>query len=650
MCGISGWVSGNGQSPDRDVLTRMTRALAHRGPDAEGIVIEGPVGLGHRRLSIIDLRATNNQPLRDVSGRYLLVFNGEIYNYREVRKELEARGHRLQTDGDTEVLLEAIKEWGPAALDRLIGMFAFALWDTARQRMLLGRDRLGKKPLFYARLPDGGIAFASEPRALALHPDVDASVDPAGLAQYLRLNYVPCDRTLFAGVESLPPACYAEFGAGAGLKITRYWDLAARFRDKRSFRSEDEAAEALNALIDDAVRLRLVSDVPLGAFLSGGVDSSTIVAAMLKQREASSVLTFTSGFREDSYDESPQAERLARHFGVTHRTQHVDAATVDLLPAVIATAAEPLADTSALPMYFLSDFTRRSVTVALSGDGGDECFAGYETYVAGKLHRIAAHTPAWLRRHAPALADRLLPVDHRKVGWPEKVRRLTAALAKDFPRAHASWRDIFAEQEMQGLMRPEWRDDARRGADLFDDYFGRHFAEVADCDPLDQATYVDIKTWLPDDILVKADRTSMARSLEVRCPLLDHRIVEFAAQLAPDLKLKGYAKKHILRHSQRDRLPDWVLNQPKRGFNAPVSHWMLGPLRELCHDTLFSERMRQWFDAGELRRIWDDHEQRRRDNGLKLFGLMSVGLFLDGATRATSSPPDQAPAPRAVNV
>ncbi len=636
MCGITGWVSGTGASPDREVLVRMTRAIAHRGPDAEGIVIDGPAGLGHRRLSVLDLSTTNNQPMRDTTGRFLLVFNGEIYNFREIRRDLESRGHAFTTNGDTEVLLEAIKEWGPAALDRLIGMFAFALWDRSRQRLLLARDRLGKKPLFFARLPRGGIAFASEPRALAVHPEVTGDIDPVALAHYLRLNYVPCNRSLFAGVESLPPACYAEFDLAAGLKVVRYWDLAAKFREKRAFRSEAEAAEELAALIDDAVRLRLVSDVPLGAFLSGGVDSSTIVASMLRQRDAASVFTFSSGFLEDSYDESPMAERLAGDFGVVHRTQKLDVGTLDILPAVVATAAEPLADTSALPMFFLSGFTRQSVTVALSGDGGDECFAGYETYVADKLHRIAGHSPRWLREHAHGLLERFLPVDHRKVGWPEKLRRFSSALTLDFPRAHASWRDIFGEQELLALMQPAWRAQvlSADGTGLFADYFARHFADVAGCDPVDQGTYVDIKTFMADDILVKADRMTMAHSLEARCPLLDHRVVEFAARLPVELKLRGFSKKHILRQSQRSRLPGWVLDRPKQGFNAPISHWLLGPLRELCQQTLFSDGMRTWFDTERLRQLWNDHEKKTRDNGLKLFGLLTVGLFLEAVAKA----------------
>ena len=609
----------------------MIRSLAHRGPDAEGMLIDGPIALGHRRLSVLDLSAAANQPMSDATGRYTLVFNGEIYNFRDLRARLEQIGHTFATNSDTEVVLEAISAWGTAALDSLVGMFALALWDKRQQRLLLARDRLGKKPLFYAHLPGRALAFASEPRAVAVHPSVHGDVDATSLAHYLRLNYVPCNRTLFTGIESLPPACYAEFDTQRGLRLTRYWDLAAKFRDKRHFRSRGEAAEALAALIDDAVRIRLVSDVPLGALLSGGIDSSTVVASMRRERDPASILTFSSGFVEDSYDESPVAAGLAGELGVVHRTQTLDPGTNDLLPAVMASSAEPLADSSMLPMFFLSQFTRQQVTVALSGDGGDECFAGYETYLADKLHRIARHSPRWLRERLPRALDAVLPVDHRKVAWPEKLRRFSSGLALDSARAHASWRDIFAHGELQDLMRRDLHqhDSPGTSQELFDDYFANHFADVAECDPLDQASYVDIKTWLVDDILVKTDRASMAHALEVRCPLLDHRVVEFGAQLPVDLKLRGFDKKHILKLSQRSRLPDRILKRPKQGFNAPVSHWVRGPLRELCEDTLFSPTVCEWFDQRAIRRLWRDHLTRERDNGLKLFGLLTVGLFLN---------------------
>jgi len=646
MCGIAGIVAAPGQSPDRNAIARITRALAHRGPDAEGIVVNGAAAFGHRRLSVLDLSAVSNQPMWDGSRRWLLVFNGEIYNYEALRKELQALGHSFVTRGDTEVLLEALKAWGPAALDKCMGMFAFALWDTHSGQLLLGRDRLGKKPLFYCMLPGGGIAFASEPRALATHPAVAGRVDPVALAQYLRLNYVPCNRSLFEGVRSLPPATWATFEPGGQLKVRQYWDLAACFHDKRRPASVGEAAEELRALIDDAVRLRLVSDVPLGAFLSGGVDSSTIVASMLQQRSPASIFTFTSGFKEDSFDESPLAEQLASQFGLTHRTQTLDPATLDLLPAVIATSGEPLADTSALPMYFLSRFTRQHVTVALSGDGGDECFAGYETYVADRMHRLASVLPVGLRGGLYGVLDKMLPVDHSKVGLPEKLRRFSAALAQPGEQAHASWRDIFREHELGSLMQADWRSRVGAAADggLFEEYFAPHFNAVRGCHPLDQATYVDIKTWMVDDILVKADRTSMANSLEVRCPLLDYRVVEFAARLPPEMKLRGFDKKHVLKASQRGRVPDAVLDRKKAGFNAPLSQWLLGPLRGLAQDVLSSGPMREWFDEAGLQALWRQHETRERDNGLKLFGLVTVGLFLRSAAEQGAAPALQIPA------
>lgn len=635
MCGIAGLIARPGQVPDLEVLTRVTRRLAHRGPDAEGVVIQGMAAFGHRRLSVLDLSAASNQPMRDHSRRWLLVFNGEIYNYRELRRELQDLGHRFSTQGDTEVFLEALKAWGPAAVERCLGMFAFALWDAQAQRLLLGRDRLGKKPLFYAELPGGGLAFASEPAALAEHPDLGARIDPVALAHYLRLNYVPCNRSLFAGVQSLPPGTVAEFVPGGRVAPRSYWDLAACFRDKATGLSLGEAADQLRALIDDAVRIRLVSDVPLGAFLSGGLDSATIVASMMRQGPPADVLTFTSGFREDSFDESPQAEALAREFGLTHRTQMLDPVHLDLLPAVVAAAGEPLADTSALPMYYLARFTRQHVTVALSGDGGDECFAGYETYVADRLHRWGNRLPSKLVSGTHSVLDRLLPVDHKKVGLAEKLRRFTGSLNQPFERAHASWRDIFRPNELAEVMHPDWRGSlgASLDAQLHEAYFEPHYRAVAGCHPLDQASYVDIKTWLVDDVLVKSDRTSMANSLEVRCPLLDHRVVEFAARLPHWMKLRGFDKKHVLKASQRGRLPERVLDRRKQGFSAPVSGWLLGPLREQAHDALFSDAMREWFDQSALRSLWQEHERRDRDHGYKLYGLLSVALFLRQLSR-----------------
>jgi asparagine synthase (glutamine-hydrolysing) len=607
----------------------MTDRLAHRGPDASGVEELGPVVLGHRRLSVIDVSEANNQPLFDVAHTVAIAFNGEIYNFREIRAELERSGAHFRTQGDTEVVVEAYKRWGDDCLLRFNGMFAFALWDIRRQRLLLARDRAGEKPLFYAELPGGGLAFASEPRALRAHPQVGREVDPIGLAHYLTLNYTLGRHTLLRGVRRLPPGHCLSLEAGRPPVLRRYWDLAAVFRDKTPFVSEADAAEQLLALMDDAVRIRLVSDVPLGAFLSGGVDSSAIAGAMARALPASQVHTFSMGFGEPSFDEVDSARAVAAHLGLDHKDEIIGSNVEKILQALVTAADEPLADTSVIPTYLLAEFSRGYVTVVLSGDGGDECFAGYETNVADRLHHVLGWLPGGLARGMSRVADALLPVTFSKVSLDYKIRHFLKALHLDFPRAHASWRNIFSPGERAEVMHSWWREvEGDAEADCFAE-FEPHFAEVASCHFVDQASYVDIKTWLPDDILVKVDRATMAHSLEARAPLLDHRLIEFAASLPPEWKLRGLRKKHLFKESLRGRLPDWVLDRKKEGFNSPMTKWLAGPLRPLAQDALHSTALEEWVRPDAIERLWREQDARIRDNSLKLFGLICFSLWLN---------------------
>ena len=627
MCGIAGWLSWT-EPPDAAVVARMCDALAHRGPDAAGLEDLGPLVLGHRRLSVIDVAERSNQPMFDHARRYAIAYNGELYNYRELRRELEADGARFLTASDTEVVLEAYKAWGSACLERFNGMFALALWDIARRCLFLARDRAGEKPLYYAPFPGGGLAFASEPGALLLHPGVSRGVDPLALNQYLAFNYTLGESCMARGVRRLPPAHFMLAGAGTGLAPRRYWDLAGAFREKRRFVSEDEAAEALGALIDDAVRLRMVSDVPLGAFLSGGIDSATVVAAMTRQGEASRVRTFTVGFDETGFDEVPAARRVAGFLGVDHSDATLHPLSDELRAALAAAAAEPLADSSSLPTWLLSRFARQRVTVALSGDGGDECFAGYPTYAADRLRRMLGWMPRWCARGMQRSAERLLPASFSKVGYDEKLRRFAAGFALDAQRAHCTWRIIFDAEERAALLRPDAATALQGGeADPFAP-FDSHFAEVSDCDFLDQAMYVDIKTWLPDDILAKVDRASMAHSLEVRAPLLDHRLMEFAASLPVAWKMRGLRGKRLLRLAQTARLPRETVQAGKRGFNAPVSHWLGGPLLDFAREALGQRLVQEWIEPRAMERLLNEHASRRRDHGLKLLGLIGFALWL----------------------
>lgn len=628
MCGIAGWVAVCGNQPDAEILDSMVSVLSARGPDASGSVLKGRVALAHRRLAVLDLSAASNQPMWDRDGRYLLIYNGEIYNYKEIRAELENCGVLFHTSGDAEVLLESYKMWGTQSLKRFNGMFAFAIWDAEQQTLFMARDRIGKKPLYYATLPNGDLIFASETGALLRHPLLDSSIDPLALAYYLQLNYAAGSRCLVSGILSLPPGCFAVLKNNCSVTVSSYWDLAACFRDKRYFRTDKEASEELSALIDDAVRIRQISDVPLGAFLSGGIDSSTIVASMLKQVHAPAIQTFSSGFSEGAFDESGYAEAIAQQLGLTlHHTQKLNHGDIDLLDGVMAAAAEPIADTSFLPLYFLSQYCRKHVTVVLTGDGGDECFAGYDTYVADKLHSYLRKTPRLLIGSASRIAGMITPVNYGNVSCSEKVRRFLSASGFSNTQAHASWRSIYYDSDLSALMQPEWR-GMLSTADLYAGYFEKHFSDVSGCHFLDQACYVDMKTWLADSVLAKVDRATMAHSLEARSPLLDFRVVEFAARLVPEMKLRGYKKKYILKQSQKEVLPAWVLNRKKQGFNAPVSQWFLGPFKEPYLDIVRSKTFGEWFDCSAAERLWEDHSRGKCDNGLKMYGLLTLGFWL----------------------
>jgi asparagine synthase (glutamine-hydrolysing) len=606
----------------------MTSRLTHRGPDGEGFWHSGPIALGHRRLAVIDLSELGRQPMIDVDGQCVLVFNGEIYNFRELRRELEAEGARFRSHTDTEVILEAYKKWDVGCLDRLNGMFAFALWDNARERLLLARDRLGEKPLFFHAPPAGGLVFASDLRSLREHPSVPRRANARALGQFLSIGYVLAPNSLVEQVSRLEPAHAVLVERDKPVRTWCYWNLADHFRRKAAFRSEREACESLAAMVDDAVRLRLVSDVPLGAFLSGGLDSSTVVAAMSAARPPAQNHTFSIGFGERTYDELPEARAVAASLGVVHRDEVVHPDMSTELPRIAGFMDEPLGDTSVIPMFFLSAFARRHVTVCLSGDGGDENFAGYDTYIADRLKRVTRWIPQPVVRGATTLASRALPVRFSKVGAGERVRRYAAGQALSPRRAHCAWRQILDHGGKSRLVRPEFREVV--SADPFD-HFERHYDAVAELDDLDQSLYVDLKTWLADDILTKVDRMTMAHSLESRAPFLDHRLVEFAAALPGRWKLNGWKPKHILKESQRHRLPARTVARAKQGFNAPVSHWMNGPLADVGRDAFSSGRLQEWFDSKSVDALWAEHRGGHADHGLALFELTCLGLWRSAA-------------------
>jgi asparagine synthase (glutamine-hydrolysing) len=624
MCGIAGILDWE-RPPDPRLAEAMSVRLEHRGPDDSGIEVCGPLVLAHRRLTIIDLTSAGHQPMADVEGRLRIVYNGEIYNYRELRAELIGRGARFASESDTEVILEAYKAWDLGCLERLNGMFAFALWDQPARRLLLARDRLGEKPLFLSVSPSG-VVFASELKALRAHPAVSDRLSPRALGQFLSFNYVAGDACILDGVEKLAPAHAMVFEAGRAPRRFQYWDLAAAFRAKRRFASIDEGAAALAAALDDSVRLRLVSDVPLGAFLSGGCDSSAVAASMCAVGSPAETRTFSMGFREETYSELEEARFVAGFLGVSHADALVEAQMARALPLIVAAADEPFADTSAIPVYFLAEFARRRVKVCLSGDGADEILAGYPTHLADRLRELTRWVPAGLVSLLARVVDAAWPVSFGKVSLDYKLRHFLRGHGLDAARAHCSWRTIFSEDQKRALLRPEVAAEVL-GHDPFDP-FRVHFERVADLEALDQFLYVDIKTWLPDDILVKLDRQTMVHSLEARTPFLDHHLVELSAGLPAAWKLGRLRGKRVLKRSQARRLPRRTLRRRKAGFNAPVSSWLNTSLRELA-EVARSPAMGEWIRPDQVDRLAEEHRLGVHDHGHRLFGLTCLGLWLE---------------------
>lgn len=602
MCGIAGRFNFQSGAPaEPAVVAGMCDLLAHRGPDADGVWASGAVCLGHRRLAVIDLSPAGRQPMQATEGGLVISFNGEIYNFLELRGDLEARGHRLRTKTDTEVILAAYREWGVECLQRLRGMFAFAIWDDVRQTLLVARDRIGKKPLHY-RLDNDGIAFASEPKAFLADPAFTPTPDLEALAAYLTYQYVPSPRSAFAGVRKLPPAHYLLVERGR-LRVERYWTLS--YASKRQL-SEAEAIDELLARLEEAVRIRLISDVPLGAFLSGGVDSGTIVALMARLGSAP-VKTFSIGFEEEAFNELPYARLVAERYGTEHHEFIVRPDAVEVLPELVWHYGEPFADPSAVPTYYLSELARRHVTVALNGDAGDENFAGYGRYVAAPIERRFDRLPASLRRGVRALADALPDGDGGQsllARASGRARRVAASPAVRYSRRMM----VFGPALKSALLAGALRHADRAGAidDLLVDAYRRSDAR----DPVDARLDVDVRHYLPDCLLVKVDIATMAHALEGRSPMLDHEFMEFAASLPASLKLRGGTTKYVLKEAARRLLPAEIIDRPKKGFGVPLESWFRHDLKELTSDLLLDGRLAQrgYFQRGEVERLVREHQ------------------------------------------
>jgi asparagine synthase (glutamine-hydrolysing) len=616
MCGIAGKFNFEPDHPIAPEHVRaMTSVIAHRGPDADGFYFGPGIGLGHRRLSIIDL-ATGDQPLANEDGSVRVVFNGEIYNFAEIRTELVALGHKFRTHSDTEVIVHGYEQWGQGVVDRLRGMFAIALWDDRRRRLLLVRDRLGVKPIYYCATA-AGVTFGSEIKALLEDPDVPRDWDPEALDAYLALQYVPCPRTIYKAVWKVPPGhlLVAENGR---VSVTRYWDLT--FGGDGDAAREDEYLERLDALVTESVRLRLVSDVPLGAFLSGGIDSSIVVAAMAATC-STRVVTTSVGFDERAFDELASARVVAEHFGTESHEKIVRPDIVDLLPKLAWHLDEPFADSSAVPTYYVSAAAREDVTVALSGDGGDELWAGYARH---KVERWEAKARGWLGASGGRLAGRLaghLPLALRGA---RSLRHLALAPSEACARKHAyglfdNGRESFYSRDFASQV---------AGADPFAG-FRAAYGACQSIDPLDRALYVDVKTYLVDDIMTKVDKMSMAVSLEAREPLLDHKLLEFAATVPSSLKLKNGRSKYLLRRLLEKRLPKAIVDRPKHGFEAPIGEWLRGPLAPMVDALLRDGRMkdRGVLDDRAVATLWREHRDGTRDHRHRLWSLVMLELW-----------------------
>ncbi|MGH7315878.1 MAG: asparagine synthase (glutamine-hydrolyzing), partial [Candidatus Rokuibacteriota bacterium] len=581
--------------------------------------------------------STGDQPIYNEDRSKAVVFNGEIYNFRELRADLTGRGHRFATASDTEVIVHAWEEYGDAFVGRLRGMFALALWDLRERRLLLARDRIGKKPLYYTHDPER-LLFASELKAVICHPSVKRAVSLEAMDGYLTFGSVPAPHTIYQDVQQLPPARYLIWERGR-VRTVEYWDLTYR---EAGPRTEAEWLQAFESTFDEAVRMRLISDVPLGAFLSGGVDSAAVVAGMASA-SSRPVATTTVSFAERAFDEGPYARTVADALKTDHEEVVVEPRAVDVLPTVVWHLDEPFADPSAIPTYYVARAARQRVTVALSGDGGDEVFAGYEWRYGLSLleSRLRPWLPGGLRRRVLGpLADVWPKADRlpRPLRWKFLLRNLSLG-----PReAYFHDMSLFPPAEKRALLSDEFG-RSLRGHDPFG-AFARHFDRVAGLDHLHQMLYVDLKTWLPNDILVKVDRMTMANSLEVRSPLLDHRLIELAATMPADMKYRKGTSKYVLKRYAETRVPPAVIHRPKMGFSIPLAGWLRGELRTTAEDLLLSERAleRGYFRPDVVRAMWARHQQGRRNHGRHLWALMVLELwhrlFLD-------QPPGPAPKP-----
>jgi len=624
MCGICGFCFSDERPVDRDVLKKMTTALQHRGPDDEGYYTDAGVALGHRRLSIIDLD-TGKQPIHNEDESIYVVFNGEIYNFPEIKKDLEEKGHRFYTKTDTEVLVHLYEEMGEQLLERLNGMFAFAIWDGKKRKLFLARDRIGIKPLYYA-YSSKGLAFASEPKALLQVPWVEGRLDSQGLSHYLSYDFIPAPYCIYADIKKVPPGHQVVY-QGGNLRCERYWDLDLSDRFGGNL-DEGELCELLWKEFCRVVKSHLISDVPLGVLLSGGIDSTSVLAA-LRYEGVDDIKTFSIGFDDPSFDESRYFRRAASFFETEHHEEVLAPhKLIDIIPQVATILDEPLADASIMPTYLLSRFTSDSVKVALGGDGGDELFAGYPTYQAFLLARYYEKLPRGMKSFVEAVAKKL-PVSFDNMSFDFRAKKFIHGIPYPPVERHYIWMGTFSPDEKEELLAPGIK---RRLEDLNSFYVLHDYLKgKAFGSELGKLLYLDTKLYLQDGVLAKVDRASMAHGLEVRVPFLDHRFVELVTGISEGLKLKGFTTKYIWKKAIKNRIPNEIKRRGKKGFGLPIGKWFGGELKGLLLEMLSEGRLKRQgvFNSSVVQRLVADHLASRVDNRKKLWNLLIFQLWWD---------------------
>ena len=639
MCGICGKISLNNKV-DEALIKRMCSVLAHRGPDDEGVRLlwesdshsanilraseasrEVKVGLGHRRLSIIDLSPAGHQPMSNEDGSVWIVLNGEIYNFIELREVLEKKGHRFKSRTDTEVVLHLYEDKGVECIKDLRGMFAFAIWDDKKQRLFLARDRVGKKPLYWA-LKNGDFIFGSEIKAILQDPDVNRDVNIGEIPAYLTYGYTPSPDTMFKGINKIPPAHYLVYEKG-NIKLEKYWELD--FSNKIKL-SERDYCDNIMELLEESTRIRLISDVPLGAFLSGGIDSSAVVY-MMSKLSSRPVKTFSIGFEEETHSELKYARIIADRFGTEHHEYIVKPDAIEILPKLVWHYNEPYADSSALPSYYVAKMTRREVTVALNGDGGDENFAGYERYMAGKFAETYRKMPEKLRNSVILPLINRIKEDVSYNKFSNKFKRFILMASEPYAFRHYSWVSIFRDNEKGSLFTDELKKniDAKSPFSYLENIFNNSRSK----DIVDSLLYADINSYLPEDLLVKMDIATMANSLEGRSPFLDHKMMEFAASVPSKMKVRGARLKYILKKALRKALPEEILKRGKMGFGIPIDKWFRNELKDYSYEILMSDKSinRGYFKKASIKRLLDEHAVAGANNGARIWSLLFLELW-----------------------